>query len=123
MPGPHKPGTPPSAHRETMYCRCRTKIGARAKSECRRLRIPYCCSRCLCDFLMPATERQRRKRLLKQRYECRRVPRLVARLTPIQMALFERWKRACAVVGVEATPEAKLEWLTDVLADDWRVAA
>jgi hypothetical protein len=74
---------------------------------------------------MPRGERARRSQFKagQRRQHKDRVLSLVERLTPYQMSLFERWKRACRFVGVTMTPGEKLSWLSDVLVDGWKEAA
>ena len=112
-------GGPEAPHRpvcKTMNCKCCTSVSREARAECRRLSIPYRCSRCLCEFLMPKIERSRRARLRPKRQKKSRLLRLVESLTPRQLELYESWKSRCVNLGVPITPDEKFSYLSDLLA-------
>lgn len=95
---------------------CSTKVSREAKSECRRLHIPYACARCLCEFLMPRGERMRRARVRPKPGKKGRLLRLIESLTPHQLELYRGWKAGCIDTGVPVTPYDKLSYLSELLA-------
>ncbi len=99
---------------------CSSRVSREARAECRRLHVPYRCSRCLCEFLMPRGERSRRARL-KRRGGAEKAPkssvlRLVESLTPRQLELYQSWKSNCIDMGVPVTPYDKLSYLSELMA-------
>lgn len=95
-----------------MNCSCGNEVSERAAAECRRLNIQRQCSRCICEHI-----RECRRPL--DAYQAGRqtiVLRLVKRLAPYQLELFEGWKRRCVRLGVPLTPEEKYSYLSDLLA-------
>jgi hypothetical protein len=95
-----------------MTCLCGNPVSEFARAASRRVFPVASCAFCLCEHFreqrapLTAFDKGRQAKVLK----------LVERLTPYQLELFEDWKRHCVSMGVPVTPEEKLSYLSDLLA-------
>jgi hypothetical protein len=91
---------------------CGNKVSELARAASLRVLPSPCCAYCLCEHFResgrPLDTYQAGRQTL--------VLRLVKRLAPYQLELFEDWKRRCVKLGVPLTPEEKYSYLSDLLA-------
>jgi hypothetical protein len=95
-----------------MDCLCGREVSERAQAASLRVLPAACCAYCLCEHFREAGRPLNAYQAGRQTI----VLRLVKRLTPYQLELFEGWKRRCVKLGVPLTPEEKYSYLSDLLA-------